>query len=189
MRFVILFVCLLAISTANANGQILPREVGQMGVFADPAGADCNIVDDAPGVMTFYAVHVNHESAGAVDFKVVPGPGVVATWLSDTKVIGQAFGTSNTGITIIYGSCEAAPTHVLTINYMVQGASSLCSEFRVVPNPNTPGNIIATVMCDEEIRREVLPKNLIVNPDGLCDCVVPVVPVTWGRIKSIYSGE
>jgi len=77
----------------------------------------------------------------------------------------------------------------MTVHFAVQGFSSSCSSIDVVPNPNLAEPKIATTMCDEVFNRDVPPKNLVVNPDGLCDCTVPVLPVTWGRVKALYGVE
>ena len=182
----LLIVTILLVLASPLNAQILPAEAGQIGLFPDPNGLNCNITDTF-GLITLYAVHVNHEGAAFVDFKVEPGPGVVATWISDTDVLSITNGNSPTGVSIIYGGCFQTPTHVLSVTYQFIGASSDCSEFVVSENLNTPQPWPATTLCTEAFRREVRPKNLVVNPTGQCTCTVATEHKTWGAIKAIYQ--
>ena len=180
---VIVLVVVLFAATSS-----IAQVTGQIGVFADANATDCNVNDNG-GTLTVYAVHVNHEGAGAVDFMVQGGGGFLGTGIADTHVFGFTFGTSPDGVSVVYGSCQPAPTHVLTITYQLFGLSSPCSLIEVVANPNLVEPMIATTLCNESFKRRVTPKNLVVNPDGACDCTVPVRPVTWGNIKALYSAE
>ena len=85
---VIVLVVVLFAATSS-----IAQVTGQIGVFADANATDCNVNDNG-GTLTVYAVHVNHEGAGAVDFMVQGGGGFLGTWIADTHVFGFTFGTS-----------------------------------------------------------------------------------------------
>ncbi|MFQ5510392.1 MAG: hypothetical protein ACE5EO_00960 [Candidatus Krumholzibacteriia bacterium] len=163
-------------------------QAGQIGLFADPGGADCNLMDTSPGPITVYVVLIDHGGAGACDFSVRPGPGFNASFVSDTPVVGTIFGTSQTGVSIILGACLTEPTHVLTINYNGFGVSSTCSSLDIGDNVNVtpPSPSITTCVGAKNL---VPGKSMFVNPDASCTCAVPVEQTTWGHIKSLYSGN
>ncbi|MEE9268772.1 MAG: hypothetical protein V3V49_00765 [Candidatus Krumholzibacteria bacterium] len=163
-------------------------QTGQIGLFADPGGNGCTVTDNSPGPITVYVVLTDHGGAGACDFMVQPGPGFLGSWVSDTWIFATTQGTSDKGISIIFGSCEPTPTHVLTINYVGAGTSSPCSSIDVVGNTNVTPPSPSITSCVGS-KNPVPVRSVVVNPDVTCNCIVPVEETTWGRIKALYHGD
>jgi hypothetical protein len=182
MKKALLLTLVLMVSASMAFAQ-----GGSVGIFADPGGTSCNLADVAAGLASYYAVHVYHAGATASQF-AAPQPAcmVGVTYLSDTAVFGVTIGSSQTGVAIGYGTCQAAPTHVLTINYFVGGATPPCCYYPVIPDPNVPSGQIEVTDCN------FLPLFAtggigIINPDATCQCDVPTQDSTWGKVKSLYQ--
>jgi hypothetical protein len=54
----------------------------------------------------------------------------------------------------------------------------------IVPAPNKPG--VRAVDCAEN-SVIITGGQARVNPDGTCQCAVPVNETTWGNIKALYN--
>lgn len=173
-------VLMLGASMAFAQG-------GSIGVFADPAGSSCNLTDAAPGLLSFYAVHVLTPGATASQFSA-PKPACMAsaTYLSDTGVFPVTIGNSQNGVAIGYGACLAAPIHVLTINFFGSGLTPACCYYGVFADPNLASGQIEVVDCAENLIYATGGVG-IVNPNATCQCDVPVQDTTWGKVKSIFA--
>jgi len=181
MKKALLLTLVLVVSASMAFAQ-----AGSVGLFADTGGTDCNLADLTPGLTAYYAVHVYHAGAIACQFAAPKPACLLATWLSDTAVFPVTVGGSQGGVAIGYGSCQGAPTHVLTINYFTQGLTAPCCVYPVVNDPNIPSGEIEVVDCAN---------NLLVGTGGVgivnsspnCDCDVPTEDTTWGKVKSLYT--
>jgi hypothetical protein len=189
--------------TVNSNGGVRLVEVrfdppeatagGSIGVYTDPAGTDCNIPDVPSGFMTVYVVHTNTAGATASQFSA-PKPACMtdATWVSDTPVFAVTLGSSQTGVTVGYGSCSSGPTHVLTIKYYVTGPSEACCMYRVLPDPSLASGQVEVVDCNFNLVNGT-GNNSTVNPNFSCICgagsVVPAEQTTWGHVKALYAPE
>ncbi|MFQ5511089.1 MAG: hypothetical protein ACE5EO_04505, partial [Candidatus Krumholzibacteriia bacterium] len=163
---------------------------GVIGLFADPAGADCNLQDAAPGLLPVYVVHTLTPGATASQFAApIPACWTGAVYLSDTGVWPIAIGNSQTGVAIGYGTCLASPIHILTINYFVQGGGALCCPYDVLPDPRAPSGQIEVVDCSNLLGIGT-GREAVINPSGgcLCGTALPVEETTWGRVKAIYYG-
>ena len=108
---------------------VVLAQPGMIGLFADTGGNDCNLTDNSPGMFSVHVVLINHGGAAVCEFRVLGGRGFAGTWLSDTPVLGNPLGQSEDGGVFInlMGCAMTGPTHVLTINYIGFGLSSLCS--------------------------------------------------------------
>ncbi len=176
----ITLVLMLSASMAFAQG-------GSIGIFSDVAGSSCNLTDAAPGLLSLYVVHVLTPGATASQF-AAPAPACMlgATYLSDSSPFSVVIGSSQTGVAIGYGACIAAPIHVLTIQFFASGLSTPCCYYPVVPDPNVPSGSIEVVDCTETLLTATGGLGII-NPDGTCQCDVPVQDTTWGKVKSIFA--
>ena len=177
----------IPVTMAVASG--LPG-AGAIGVFSDPQASGCNLLDHAPGLMTFYIVHVLTAEASAAEFAApVPPCMTGATYLGESSPFGVVIGNSQTGVSIGYGSCRSGPIQLLTVRLFVQGLSEPCCLYPVVPDPGywEPG--IWMVDCDSHML-EAAGAYAIVNLTGACQCgSIKVEEATWGKIKSMYSDE
>jgi hypothetical protein len=163
---------------------------GAIGVFGNPEATACNLFDRAPGLMTFYIVHVLTAEASASEFAApVPSCMTGAVYLGESSPFGVVIGNSQTGVSIGYGSCRSGPILLLTVRLFVQGLSEPCCLYPVVPDPNywEPG--IWMIDCDRHML-EATSAYAVVNPTGACQCSsVKTEEATWGKIKSMYSDE
>ena len=182
MKKALLLTLVLMVSATKAFAQ-----GGSVGMFADMGGTDCNLTDAAPGLASYFAVHVYHAGATACQFSApMPACMIGATYLSDTAVFGVTIGNSQTGVAIGYGTCQGAPTHVLTINYFAGGATTACCRYPVLPDPNVVSGLIEVVDCTNALISATGGMGII-NPDQTCFCDVPVEDSTWGQVKALYT--
>ena len=182
MKKTLLFTLVLMLSASMAFAQ-----GGSIGVFSDTGGASCNLTDAAAGLLSFYVVHVLTPGATAAQFMApMPACMVGASYLSDTGIFPVTIGNSQGGVAIGYGACLAAPIHVLTINYFGGGTTTPCCYYGVFPDPNVASGEIEVVDCAENLLFATGGVGII-NPDGTCQCDVPVQDTTWGQIKSMFE--
>ena len=159
------------------------------GVYPDPGGASCNIVDDQAGLLNVYVVVIAPDGATALQMAApMPTCMVGATWLTDTDPFGMIIGSSQTGFAYGFGSCLTGPIHVITISYFVQGTSEPCCMYPVYPDPSVPSGKIEVTDCNYQVVY-AWGKVSSVNGDSSCPCgyPVPVERATWGAIKSLYT--
>ena len=195
---------LLAVACVIFAATGASAQAGYIGIFSDPGGTDCGLVDAAPGLAIAYVVHVNTPGATASQFRVASGDGFDCIWLGDQSLFPIIIGNSIDGISIAYGSCLSSPIHILSINYFCSGLSATCSWLHICPDPLAPTGFIEVVDCNQQ---KLIASGgvLWVNPDWItCGCWInasaskspsaspvctPPVPVrqsTWGAVKSLY---
>ena len=161
---------------------------GTIGVFSDPQASGCNFFDQTTGLMTVYIVHVLTAGATASQF-AAPMPSCMtgATYLGDSSPFLVVIGSSQTGVSVGYGSCLSGPIHVLSVQYFVLGLSQTCCVYPVVPDPSSMWGTIDVVDCSFRYTRGA-GAHAIVNPDATCQCgSIKTEEATWGKIKSMYS--
>ena len=147
-------------------------QVPTVGVFADPEGTDCNLLDQVPDVCTYHVV-VDVGTAGAtgVQFSApVPQcalPGGVL-WIGDTPVFPVTLGNSQSGAVIGFGDCLFDKIHVLTMNFLCNGLTPPCCEYPVLADPRDTGQVWV-VDCDGNL---VIAAALtaVINGDPSCPC-------------------
>jgi hypothetical protein len=90
-------------------------------------------------------------------------------------------------VSVGYGACLGEPIHVLTILYFGQGATQVCCQYPVLPNPATVSGLIEVVDCQNNLIFG-MGETTWLNSDGTCPCgiLVKVEESTWGRIKAMY---
>ena len=158
-----------------------------VGLYADPAGVECNIIDDTPGLLRIHVVHKSPQGSWAAQFSApMPACMTGATFISDTAV-WEVIGSSQTGVSMGYGSCQTGSINFLTIDYFAQGTSDPCCLYPVLPDPRVPSGEIEVVDCNGQLayaQGEVS----TVNGDSSCPCgyPVPVEKTTWGKVKALY---
>jgi hypothetical protein len=157
---------------------------GSIGLFADPAGTNCNLADVIPGMTVYYVVHVNTPGATACEFSAPKPACVAAMYLSDASVYPVTVGNSQTGVSIGYGLCLGGPINVLKLNYFTQGTTLPCCRFPVLPHPVNGGPWM--VDC-ANTQLPATGGQGIVNANATCQCNVPAEDTTWGQVKSLYG--
>jgi hypothetical protein len=158
----------------SLNGSF--AQPGAIGIFSNVTGDDCELSDQAPGLLPVYIVHVNTPGAIGAQFSVAWQPCMAMTYLSEAVTapyikIGTCAGPSANGCAIAFGSCVSGPNMILTIQFFASGVTPACCWMHVATDPTAspPGIYIAD--CED-------PPNVliarggeaVINNDGSCPC-------------------
>jgi len=191
MRTVLPILILLA-ATLGTNPAI--AQPGVIALFTDPAAWECNIIDDAPGIVQVYVVHLLTAGALASNFGI-------ADYRHNLTYVGWEAAHSVTigsnpysGVAVSYDAgCLPAPIPIGTITYVKSGTSPDCGEIRVVRDPATVSGLIEGVDCSFNT---TFPAGGRVRVNGVpgawgldyCGCGfhVPVEATSWGKVKAMY---
>jgi hypothetical protein len=165
MKATLFLVVTIVLCASQAFGQ-----AGTIALYSDAAGADCDIVDSGPGMVSVYVIHTG--TPGSMSSRwAAPKPACMtgATWINDTEVMPVTIGDSQTGVAIGYGGCVAGPIHILTINYFAQGLTGTCCEYWVIPDPAAPSGEIEVSDC---VPNTIYGQSALatINGDGSCPC-------------------
>ena len=159
-------------------------QAGAIGVFADPGGADCNLIDNG-GLVQIYINHVHSDGATAAQFMLVPPAGWVH--LGDTWNFTTVIGTSLGGVSVAYGGCFSGNIALGLVNFFGSFAPA-CTLVEIVADPLAPSGFIEGVDCAlPAVKFFPTGGSAVVNNDGSCDCNVPVHDTTWGGVKALYQ--
>jgi hypothetical protein len=187
MKRLLVITVVMMLSASMAFAQM---GAGEVGIYADLAGTNCQMSDVAPGLCTYYVVHVWSPGATAVQYSAPQPACLLASYLSDTAQFPVTIGSSQTGVAIGYGACLASPITTLFINYFCQGLTGTCCEYPVLPDPNVPSGTIEVVDCDQALLTDVVGLPGMVNgtiEDCNCDPTLATEESTWGKVKAIYG--
>jgi len=161
---------------------------GSIGLFADPLGSNCNMVDAAPGLCNVYVVHVNAPAVSASEFGIDQPPCVLAAFLSYTPLfaVDIAFNALAPlqGRSVGYGGCLGTPSNISILGYFCQAFTAPCCLQSVIPHLGT-GKIEA-VDCSSNL----LPATggtVIWNSNSSCNCTVAAHESTWGGVKEMFA--
>lgn len=165
---------------------------GDISAYADAAGTSCNVLDNtAP--FAFIDVFLLHKHTGggtAAQFTVTLTGGHTLSYISVTEAPGMLrIGEANVDMSLAYGGCLVGDFLIATVRYLGNGTSAACARVTLTPAPTTPiPGEIAAVDCVQPSGNLYVPGNgqAIINPDGTCQCNVPVSTKTWGGIKALY---
>jgi hypothetical protein len=166
--------------------------VGDISTYSDAAGTSCGVAD-AIAPFQFIDVFLLHKHTGgatASQFKVSLTGGSTMTFSSQTVAPGMLnLGNANDDISIAYGGCVQGDFLILTVRYLGFGTSPACSRIVLEPAATSPlPGELAMVDCSQPSGNLEVPGSgqAIINPDGTCQCDVPVRTTTWGSIKALY---
>ncbi|MEE9270167.1 MAG: hypothetical protein V3V49_07890 [Candidatus Krumholzibacteria bacterium] len=178
---------LIAVSFSRAPTGV----AGVLGLYGDPSGTDCNIVDQTPGLVNVFIVHQYTTGATAVQFSApMPSCWAGATYLSDVLPFPLSVGNSQTGISLAYGACLVSPITVMSIAYFGTGIGTPCCEYPVLPDPSVPeGQILVTDCGFTNIFGLGAPGYINANATCPCGLVTSVHEMTWGHIKALYHAS
>jgi len=165
-----------------------PRPTGGwIGIYTDVGGTQCNLSDATVGLTTYHVVHHGDFGATACAYWAPKPSCFTATYLSDTNVFPVTIGNSQAGVSIGYGSCRSGAIRVQSIVFFTTGTTPQCCLYPILGIP-TSGNV-EVVDCLNALTT-AYGVTSVVNPSGSCTCgSVRVEESTWGRVKSLYSGE
>jgi hypothetical protein len=189
-RLLLLTVVVLGVSSL-AFAQYQP---GSIDVYTDAGQVSCNFVD--PGgnsLIQVYIFHTHTTGATASQFKLEVPPSAVWSHLGDQWNMPTTIGTSVSGVSLGYGSCQGqlADIHLGTVNFFSFTASAVCDLMSIIPDPASPSGLVEIVDCqtNPNTTKYLLEKGGQgrVNSDGSCDCTVAVHETTWGGIKALYD--
>lgn len=181
MRHLLILTLVLMFTASLAFAQ-----AGSIGLFADLTGDVCNINEPSGVTFDVNVVYVNHGGGTACQFSAPTPACLLATYLSDITVFSVNIGDSQNGISIGFGACEVAPTHVLSLRFFGVGATGDCCYFKVLPHPDSEFGEIEATDC---AFISVFPTGgeAIINPTASCDCNVANETSTWGKVKALYA--
>ena len=187
MKKVLLLALVIVASASLASAQT--GNGGQIGLFSDMGGTNCFLVDAGPGLAPVYSVHTLSPGATASQFMVV-NHGFTGSNVGESAATGMlAQGAAFTGLAVAYGGpCIIGSAQIYMINFFTSGTSAPCSWMEVVPDPIAPTGTIEIADCQVPPTKLVgTGGQLVVNPDGTCECANPVEETSWGKIKSLYG--
>jgi hypothetical protein len=160
---------------------------------------DCDLLNVTPGVRTVYVRLFFNIGSTAVRFRVVPGPNVTLSYLSETHMYPMTLGDSQSGISVCFGECLVGDAVVAAISYMSYGTGSNCGLLLLAPHPEA--ETVEILDCDGAPRAAWL-LDINVNHNTPCGCsplrIVSGTPhafgcaalslqaSTWGAIKALY---
>jgi hypothetical protein len=146
---------------------------GDIGLYADAAGTDCNIVVPAPGnTFTYYVIHKNIVGATGSQFYAPVPPGAGFIVLTDIPQVGVYIGSTQTGVSAGYGSCVSGDLVVTQVFAQATGSPTTCAQFPVLPHPlaDIPGEIVVAD-CDTPIQSQIgQARFATIAGDGSCAC-------------------
>ena len=152
---------------------------GSIAVFSDLGGSDCNFAD-VGSLVQVYVFHANSPGTTASEW-MIETPGW--THLGDQADFTLVIGKSITGVSVAYEACFVGTFKVMTINFFGSAAPA-CALVSIVAAPGKAG--VRSVDCAENSVL-IAGGQGRVNPDGTCQCAVPVKESTWSSIKSLYN--
>jgi len=174
---------------------------GVIGVFADSAGAHCDLlVPPGTSVVTLYVVHWTWAGSGlqgcdfAIDDRELLPSTVLRTFDGSwPDAQGDPFDLDPTsplaGLSVRYGdstACFFEPVVVGRITYFLLAPPPACAAVRVVAHPRLGG--LFGLDCQRN-PREAWGVTSRINDDGSCPCRNPqrAASSSWGRIKALYE--
>lgn len=167
------------------------RSGGVIGLYADIAGNDCNIVQATPALKHVYVVHTLAVRVSGIEF-AAPKPAcwTNAMWLSDQDIFPVTIGNTQTGKSLGYGVCRTGTIHATTMAYFVHNPpTQFCCEYPVLPAPYNPSGQVQAADCVGGVIDAVGGVSMV-NPTPDCYCGgVRVEESTWGRVKALYAPE
>lgn len=190
MRRLLLTTFVLMLGASLALAADLPG--GRVGIFSDQAGTNCAVTDAAPGLLPVYVVQTGTTGATACQYKAVKPVCFTGSFLSDTNPFPVTIGSSQTGVSIGYGSCRIGTVHVQTINFFASGTTPACCLYKVECDPlgvdQCASGLIDIVNCDQ-VSALANPQIGVFNPSSACLCadIIPAQESSWGQIKALYN--
>lgn len=192
MRTAICF-CLMMLLWRPAMGQTAEGVV-VAGDIGNPY--TCSIADVSPGFIQVAVFYVGVSASSVTS--AAPAPTCATGWvfLGDQKLFPGTIGTSQSAVTIDLGGCVTTDTVILIIDYFVQGLTSLCCQYPVLP----AGGVFSVLDCAGQAKGAAR-YCASINQDITCPCrntppyldECPELPTgiaeprtTWGQVKALY---
>ena len=165
-------------------------QAGSVGIFADPAGVECDLWDIGdPGIRLYYVVHVYTTGATASQYRARIPTCLTASgadYLADTNMFSVTLGNSQSGVAVAYGTCLYGPIHTQTIQVFGVGLTPACCRWIIDADPMLPSGKIEGSDCNYVVFYPTGGQG-IVNPHSGCTCKIPSEDTTWGHVKALYG--
>jgi len=145
-----------------------------IGIYSDPEGKNCNLLDQGPGQCKYYVVLYAPQGARGAEFRV-PTPTCATISLVEEKLsdaVDVAIGNSQTGISVAFGDCLYGVVPLLELTYSCWGTTGSCCEWPVLANPSS--GMLQIVDCAFQLQPATGLVSVI-NPDNTCPCGAPVI--------------
>ncbi len=147
-------------------------QAGAVCLFSDASGTDCSI-HASSGLVYVYVVHTQTTGASAVEFTAQKPACLFGAFVEDTPQFPVTIGSSQTGVSVGYGSCRASPIHVLTITYLCSEPAPVDCPYPVLPFLDNES--IRMVDCNFELH-DVPGTVTYINSNLPCTCYAPQPP-------------
>ena len=160
---------------------------GNISLYSDVTGVDCNIVDAAAGLLVVTAVHTGTNAAAGIQFSAPIPSCFTGSFLSNASNFAVILGNTEIGVSVGYGVCQTAPVWVLDITLFASGTSPTCCLYPTLPHP-----LVGDIVMNDCAFVDLIAAGGVatINGDGTCACGVdPVEESTWGSIKNIFSSD
>jgi len=169
-----------------ATGNPIPGP-GPISAYADPTGTSICLYDTEEGILTVYILHNPDweitRNANTSQF-AAPKPSCLDGTYMDESTPFLHLGDSQSGIVITYAGCQSGgPFLILTIRYLVHGATPPGCGYWVVPDPAV--GYVAYVDCSSTVHVTTGGVAIINGDEYVCD-PVGTETSTWGRVKGLY---
>jgi hypothetical protein len=168
-------------------------QTGAIGIFADPNGASCNILDDGTAggmkLVHVYIIHAATPGATSSRFRVAWQPCMSLILLDEEVNPSYTYtGTTTSGIQIDYGGCIPSPNVLIMFSFWAQGFTpSCCWNFISADLTASPIGIYATECSDPYTQLPATGWEAVINANQGCLCNwTPAELSTWGQVKALY---
>jgi hypothetical protein len=172
---------LLTLAVVCVSGLAYGQDAGTIDIFSDAGLTSCNVT--AAAQFNVYIGHTNSSGATASAFRIDHPATLI--FLGEIQAQGLKIGSSEDGVGLSYNTCLNGTFLILTVTYFDQGTPP-CALMTILGDSTHPSGQVAIVDCDETAFRFDQGGQARVNPDGTCQCNVPVEETTWGGIKALY---
>ncbi len=173
-----------------------PPVGGFIAISTSPIEVTCGFLSNSPGIHTIYVRHTFSAGVMASRFRIEFTDGAAMTYLSQESAF-LLNGDASSGISVCYNTCLIDNEVILKVDYLYQGTSFPCEQFRVLPHP--AAQTVEAISCGSTPVRAsaqdmylvgfcgCLSGHLITGTAATFDCApVPVATRTWGAIKAMY---
>ena len=158
---------------------------GSIGIFADNAATSCNLPDVAP-FGSYYIIHVNQTGSSACRYAAPKPACFTGAFFADQNPFPVTVGSSQTGVSVGYGSCLVGNVLTQTMVFFTSGTTPLCCYWTVVPDPLAPSGKIEAVDCFDQFWYPTGGQGIVKSAPH-CNCNVPAEETTWGKVKAIFA--
>jgi hypothetical protein len=148
----------------------VPSYWGYLGIYSDPVGVNCSLVDQAPGPVDVYVVARSFMGATGVQFAAPQPPCFTGVYLGEEVGAGFiATGNSQDGMWVSFAGCVMDAAPVVTIRYMGLGTTPDCCEYPLLP---APGSSHALLVDCNFTAGLCLVESFVFNQNATCPCQV-----------------